>query len=313
MALLEDIEATWAPEHVATVEGWAADLEKKLSRFAEASKQFKVTSPLDVYLTVSRAKQSTARFSLRFLGQEVAELVVKKDVSLAISRRLAETNNKYFEIAEQGVFPWSSARGIAFRKHFKAIDQKFTKVGVLEHRIEAEFLKQMARGERGKFGGTLAGIQPVSLAGCRFQFPIPISASTGKPKSSRGNIDILARRGSGRGTRLSVWELKAPDAMASSIEQAYIYAVTLLKMLRLPSGPFWYQHVFGFKGDIPKKLTVESVVAVCFSSENKKKKFEAKFNAFRQSAELCVGEDAIKLCFAYYDYKPSSLKVEFVG
>jgi hypothetical protein len=313
MALLDDIEAAWTPEHVVTVEGWAADLEKNLSYFAKASKQFKVTSPLDVYLTVSRAKQSTARFSIRFLGQEVAELLVKEDISLAINKKLAGTNKKYFEIAEQGVFLWNSARGIAFRKHFKAINQKSTTVGVLEHRIEAEFLKQMARGDRGKFAGTLAGIQPISLAGCRFQFPLPISASTGKPKSSRGNIDILARRGNGRGTRLSVWELKAPDTMASSIEQAYIYAVTLLKMLRSPSGGFWYQQVFGFKGDVPKKLTVESVVAVSFSSESKKQKFEAKFDAFSQSAELRVGEDMIKLCFAYYDYKPSSLKMEFMG
>lgn len=315
MTLLDEIEAVWKPEHVAQVDGWAADLERSLSCFAQASKRFKVTSPLDVYLTVSRAKQSTARFSVRFLGQEVAELIVKEEgVFLAISKKLAETNNDYFKIAEQGVFPWNCTRGIAFRKHFKQkVDQESVAVGVLEHRIEAEFLKQMARGDRGKFSGTLAGIQPVGLAGCRFQFPLPISASTGRPKNSRGNIDILARRGKGRGTRLSVWELKAPDKMASSIEQAYIYTVTLLKMLRSPSGSFWYQKVFGFKGDVPKKLTVESVVAVCFSSKNRKKEFEAKFDAFRQSAEHRVGEDEIKLCFAYYDYKPSSLKMEFMS
>lgn len=122
MTLLDEIEAAWKPEHVAKVDGWAADLEKSLSFFAKASKRFKVTSPLDVYLTVSRAKQSTARFSVRFLGQEVAELRVKEEgVLLAISKKLAETNNKYFEIAEQGVFPWNSPRGIAFRKHFKAV------------------------------------------------------------------------------------------------------------------------------------------------------------------------------------------------
>lgn len=313
MVLLDDIEATWTPENEATVTGWAAALEKNLCFFAEAAKRFKAPSPLDVYLTVNRAKQSIARFSLRFLGQEVAELVVKDEIFLSISKKLAETNNRYFEIAEQGMLPWNSARGTAFRKHFKAIDQKSTKVGVLEHRIESEFLKQMARGDRGKFGGTLAGIQPVSLAGCRFQFPLPISGSTGKPKSSRGNIDILARRGSGRGTRLSVWELKAPDTIASSIEQAYIYTVTLLKILRSPSGRFWYQHVFGFKGDVPKKLTVESVVAVSFSSEKMKQKFEAKFYAFQQSAKLLIGEDVIKLCFAYYDYKPSSLEMKSMG
>jgi hypothetical protein len=54
-------------------------------------------------------------------------------------------------------------------------------------------------------------------------------------------------------------------------------------------------------------------VAVSFTSKRKKEQFEAKFEKFSQSAELRVGDDAIKLCFAYYEYTPTSLTLEFFG
>jgi hypothetical protein len=310
MTLLDEVEAAWTPKHDKMAADWATALENKLPQFLAASKRFKAPAPLDVYLTVSRAKQPTPKFSLRFLGQEVAELVVKDDVMLKIGKELAATNAKYFGIPEKGVFAWNDARGIAFRKHFKSLDHKSVKVGVPEHLVEAEFLKHMRKGGRGKFGGPKAGIQPVDLAGCRFQLPLPLSASSGSPKDSRGSIDILARRGSGRGTRLSVWELKAPDKTASAIEQAYIYAVTLLKVLRSSSGEFWYRTVFGFNGKVPKRLTVEAVVAVSLSTDERKEKFESAFEAFRTNVQLQVGDDSIKLLFAYYDHKPRSLKID---
>jgi hypothetical protein len=57
------------------------------------------------------------------------------------------------------------------------------------------------------------------LGGFPFQFPLPISGNTGVPKLTDGNIDILARRGSGKGTKISVWELKRPNTTAHAISQ----------------------------------------------------------------------------------------------
>lgn len=157
---------------------------------------------------------------------------------------------------------------------------------------------------------TLAGIQPVTLAGCRFQFPLPLSGNSGEPKPSRGNLDMLARRGTGRGTRLSVWELKVPDARAFPIEQAYIYAVTLINVLRSSSGEFWFRNIFGFQGRLPRKLIVESVVAVSFTRDATKKAFEDKHRAFRKEVPLELGPDSIKLCAAYYQRNP--LRIDLV-
>lgn len=161
----------------------------------------------------------------------------------------------------------------------------------------------------------LQSIQPVSLAGCRFQFPLPLSASSGAPKDSRGNIDILARRGSGRGTKLSVWELKKPEVADRAIEQAYIYAVTLQKLLRSPSGNFWYQKVFGFKGAVPSKIVIESVAAVSLKSDKKRRKIESEFQALLSSTQFQVGNDLIVPHLVYYDFEPkqesSHLKLSF--
>ncbi len=72
------------------------------------------------------------------------------------------------------------------------------------------------------------------------------------PKPTNGNIDILARRGTGKGTKISIWELKRPQTTAHAISQAYIYSVTLLKMLRTPqSGDIWYQDIIGFGRKVP--------------------------------------------------------------
>ncbi len=309
MTLLQQIDQLWMPAHDDMLASWAALLEERLPAIEAAGQRFREFAPLEVYTSVSRAKAPKVSFSLRYLGQEVADLLVGDDVTVRIDRTRAKTNARYFRVDIVGAFPWRSREGRAFRNSFRNAGRKAVEPRVGEHRIESEFLKEMLRGDRGKFSGMLGGIQPVTLAGCRFQFPLPLSGSTGAPKASRGNIDILARRGTGRGTRLSVWELKAPDASTTPVAQAYIYAATLLKVLRSPSGNFWYQKVLGFSGRVPSRLTVESVVAVSFSDDRKRAAFERKLAAFHRDTPLTVNQDTIRLCAAYYTRPP--LRIEF--
>lgn len=166
----------------------------------------------------------------------------------------------------------------------------------------------MSADSKKQFEGTfLENIQPVFFAGFPLQFPLPISSNTGKPKASRGNIDIVVRRGTGRGTKISIWELKKPNATGNAIEQTYIYAVTMLKVLRSRrSGKAWYQDIFGFKGNLPSKLTIEAVVAVSIENEKKKTAFVEDFEEFKNANKFQIGNDTIKLYLAHYHFDGQS-------
>jgi hypothetical protein len=211
---------------------------------------------------------------------------------------------KYFGISKKGEFPWRGPEAAEFRKHFKNLDPFNQKGRIQEHSIESEFLMQMADDTAKKFDGTLKNIQPVLWAGCPFQFPLPISGSRGVPKPTEGNIDILARCGTGKGTRISIWELKKPGTTAKAIEQVYIYSVTLIKMLRSASGAEWYQDIIGFKGKVPDKLTIESVIAVRIKSQRQQDIFTSKIQKFKSENSLNIGNDTIKTCVAYYEENP---------
>jgi hypothetical protein len=153
----------------------------------------------------------------------------------------------------------------------------------------------------------------VLIAGCPFQFPLPIAGNKGKPevkRNGKGNIDILARRGIGAASRLSIWELKAPGAEKGShpIEQAYIYAVQLLKMLRSPSGQLWFQDVLGYGGEMPQRLVVESVAAVCPATEADRAAFQQRLADFKETAPLTIEngnfKDEIRPLAAFYEEHP---------
>jgi hypothetical protein len=307
VTLLDQIDQLWTPERAQLSCGWATQLAGKMEVARKAANKFHEWSPLRVYLSYTRAIRPQISFSLRYQGQEVASLDVGEGkVQIRISRKQAKKNGRYFgedKLKElEGTFDWRGDRAAAFRKCFR--DLSPDKRGkVAEHRIESEFLGQMADKTSDKFGGTLKGIQPVMLAGCPFQFPVPISGNSGVPKGSRGNIDILARRGVGGSTRLSIWELKSPGVTAHAVEQTYIYAVALMRMLRSPCGQKWYE-VLGFKRKLPDKLIIEGVVAVSLKSKKRRASFEDRFRKFRENNPLSIGKDEIKLYVVYYEENP---------
>jgi hypothetical protein len=307
MTLLQQIEGHWTNQAADIAAKWAKKLKDNENTVRESAKKFHEWHPLHVYLSVTRAMNARISFSLRYQGQEVASLSVNgDDVHLVISSKTAENNKKYFSIINKpGEFLWRGKDAAEFRKQFKNPNRLNGKGRVPEHRVESEFLKQMADDTSGKFAGTLKNIQPVLWAGCPFQFPLPISGNTGVPKPGKGNIDILARRRTGKGTRISIWELKKPGTTAHAIEQAYIYSVTLIKMLRSkPWGDFWYNNIIGFKGKVPDKLSIESVVAVSIKSERNQSAFTAKLQEFKAKNSLNVGNDSIKLFVAHYQEGP---------
>jgi hypothetical protein len=263
-----------------------------------------------VSVTKVRSSKSRVLFSLRFFGQEVAELFVKDNkVILRLDKQHCKDNEKYFKSPlKDGDYDWTSKEAKKFRSHFKEkarSSKRKPKVRIIEHRIESKFIQEMLKGS-GKFGVSGLEIQPVTIAGCPLQFPVPISANTGRPNKGYGNIDILARhRGKNKKTRLSVWELKKPHTYNHPASQAYIYALTLLHLLRhTKNGSRWYK-LFGFKSPIPKSLEIEAVVAI---TEDQKMKFENEKAKLKKNTSFDIDGDSIKLYAAYYEEKSQSIK-----
>jgi len=308
MTLLEQVEQVWELGAEAKAAQWAVKLRDAKSNVLSAKKEFHEWYPLKVYLSYTTATSSEIDFSVRYLGQEVATLRASNgNVHIKIPPKTATKNTNYFGINLHGTHEWRGPEAQSFRRHFQSLTHQdyFSVVKSEEHHIESEFLRHMKDPTGKKFNGTLRGIQPVMLGGLPFQFPLPISGNTGEPKLTNGNIDILARRGTGKGTKISIWELKRPKTTAHAISQAYIYSVTLLKMLRTPvSGDIWYQDIIGFGSKVPDKLTIESVVAVSIADDRNRKVFEDKLRAFKSENALSIGNDTINLHIAHYRKDP---------
>ena len=252
-------------------------------------------------------------FSVRFCGQEVADIRVGTEPFLVIREKHQRATQKYFKLTtEPGAWKWDSPQAREFRAKFRALgnDQRATLSGRSEeHAVESRILLEMEKGGS-KFGGQLNGIRHVGLTKREypFQCPTPISASTGSAKKTPGHIDILSRRrGAGGRTRLSVWELKRPGQFQHALDQVYVYTVTLALMLRGNGGIDWYR-VFGFTAPLPKQLELEAVVAV---TPDQRSKLERAAKRLIETNDLVLSPENAKISLhaAYYD--PRSLAIHF--
>lgn len=306
MTLLSKIDALWGEAQQKQTSKWAKDIKKRRHRLESAIDRFREWSPLYVYISVAEAKGygKELTFSLRYAGDAVANLnVSEKGIHIEQTGDTRSNAIKYGYSCSKNSFPWDSTDGSALRKYFKDKGNSID-VNSAECAIESEFLTQMLREDSGKFNGSLSGIQPVLLGDCRFQMPVPLSANTGTPEQTKGNVDILARRS---GKRLSIWELKkVNESNHHAIEQAYIYAVQILKMLRAndESASIWYRDIFGYNTDVPNRLIIESVVAVSFNNEKDKGVCLEKYRKFKAENALKIGNDEIELHLAFYKIDP---------
>jgi hypothetical protein len=104
-----------------------------------------------------------------------------------------------------------------------------------EATVESAFLELARRKRGGEAKGSLAGYQPVLLAGLPFQFPLPISARSGvrltRGSGAAGHMDVVLR---GPGGRLMVIEVKKDRA--SDVEHALAQAVAYCAALRFLLG-----------------------------------------------------------------------------
>lgn len=309
--IITEIDSIWNANNgfKDKLNSWLAQVNITKHVAVEAKQCFHQWRPLAVYVRAGNgARKGIASFSLRFLGQEVASLIVQdNDVYLNISDKIARTNKRYFPnlMLYTGRYAWRGREAQHFRRYFKnTAKSNMAKLHSPEHKIESRIIEEMCGKSKNKFGGIVSGIQPVTLSGFPLQFPLPISGSSGTPKATNGHMDILARRRSGR-ICLSIWELKAPGRYKNTLREVYIYSVTLLKMLRDPElGQEWYE-VFGFSGKIPVALRIEAVVVITEDQRRKLERENAQHNLPQK-----IGNDIIEFYAAYYDENTLNINFE---
>lgn len=278
------------------------------------------SGPLKFYTSISKLSgKEKIVLSIRYLGQEVGVLSIPTDksnyeVQLIISEANKNKNEEYFGVEiEIGAYNWKKGKATEFRKSFqKHFENTENPVGrIQEHRIESAIIDLMR--SRNSIEKPIQNIQPVLVGGYPLQIPLPLSGSTGKPKYTDGHIDILARR---KG-HLSLWELKSPKIFDKNktIQQAYIYTVQILKILRTTTvlngekksiGQEYYK-LFGFSSKLHEKITVETVICV---TKDKKDILEETLKEIIVEMPLSINSDEIEFFAAYYEAETIDLKLK---
>ena len=249
---------------------WANELDEAKAQ-ALTLARFHEWKPLKVFTSLSKARKPKPVFSLRYQGQEVAELVAE-DVPVLSIKASHETNNlKGFGLkTKSGKFAWRSPEAVEFRKMFKELKQSDS--NPFKMKSDEAWLQSILFDTMVKSGDVgYHACQPVLFERFPFQCPLPVSASAGVPEASIGNVDILARRGQGN-THPAIWEIKKPNTCKTAFEQIYIYGVTLALMLRNNGGDLWYKNM-GYSGKLnkDKPLTIDLILALTKDREEELK------------------------------------------
>lgn len=312
MSLYQQVIALWNQDVEEKTARWAQELQGAMDRVQEASSLYHDWSPLQSIISLSKARLPKLQVSLRYCGQEVGVLEFPGNaVVLKNSLVTAANTRKVFGIElPVGEFLWTGPEARNFKKTFQSMhgntNQPSFNEKIQERHIQAMMWKQMELSSEGGF----KACQPVMIGTLPFQCPVPLSCNTGIPKlSDRGNMDILARRGLGKGTFPAIWELKRPGVCEDALSQAYLYAVQLALMLRAPEqGQVWYTNL-GFKGTVPQDLKIDIILALSFDRKNQLQK---QIDDFQDSFELPALRTTIRPHVAWYTVEKggTSISVE---
>jgi hypothetical protein len=323
MSLKEDFEAiiqnaqcelrknnTWISQY----KSYSEQLSANAAFIEEKRTKFREWAPLFYYITTSSAKDNKSRLVLdiRYMGQNVANLICDKKDRVIISTKDYNDNNKqHFDCdIELDNKDWDGEEAAKFRKHFRerTPTRNNEKKRNEEHKIESmlltEFSKQ--RGEK-----LLRGIQPVKFAR-NIRFPMPTALSASKPNDLQfakkgGGVDILSRVGLGQNTCPCVIEVKDENKTTEppevALKQAINYAVFIRELLRSPAGPLWWRLV-GFQGNIPDILTLYAACAMP-TLEPARKDYK-EFGGM----PLNIGNDIIECHYIYFSLSPEKSSLQ---
>lgn len=293
--------------------------------------KFRCPGELFPYITLSVAKQNCSvsesgksKYFLRYLGQNVADILVSNETEDETENKTREiffstkeyqnSNKKNFEYdIVHDNDNWHSKSGEIFRKFFNGYKERIDgSKRNEEHRIQNLLLRELAKkkGEE-KY---IKFIQPVRLQRCFLEIPTPFAASNHNPTYAAhrgGGIDILARVGHGRTTRLGVIEVKDENKPGENIfdvlNQAVTYACFIHKLLRSESGKEWCR-LFGYSKPeeiLCKPIIIDAIAAMPDILPKDTILFQGK-----KRMRVKVGEDLIELHFISFEDNKAENKLE---
>lgn len=305
--LYEATKAIWTTNNCEALSSrWANELENATIQ-AQAVARFNEWKPFKVFTSLSSARKPKPVFSLRYQGQEIAQILSDDLPVLSITPTHEKNNLKGFGLkTPSGTFAWKSPDATEFRRKFKELNQPFLDIKM---KSDEAWLQSIIYDTMVKSGDSgYHACQPVLFDRFPFQCPIPISASSGYPKATKGNLDILARRGQGN-TRPAIWELKRPETCKTAFEQLYIYGVTLSLMLRSQGGDVWYKNM-GFSGKL-KKETSTTIDLILALTKDRESELMSHLTTFTDPMILINEKVTLKPYVAYYKWDKLKNKVSF--
>ncbi len=279
-ALLEDNKG-WED----TYAEYAEKILQQSSKIEEAEGKISLQKPLFIYMPLTNAmKAGNPKFSLRYLGQDVASLTVEKEKAyLKVSKDFHKNNIKYFgyqgPIIEKAIWDDNNAKSYKnhfidhFNNHGKRNDNKNE-----EHRLESALLTELEKAEYEDNLKSLNDIKPVKICNLsRFQMKTPIRASQisniyykGNGGARGGGIDVLCQVSEEGKSKLCIMELKTLKTADSkkALKQGLAYATFIRALLRSKSGQDWYK-IFGFDRVLPgKDLKIQVACAMPSTAKN---------------------------------------------
>ena len=294
-----------------------------LSTLEDKPLRFRSPGELFPYISLSVAKHNCSvseggksKYFLRYLGQNVADIIVsnKTGESVFSTKEYQNSNKKNFEYdVVHHNDNWHSKSGESFRKFFNGYKERIDgSKRNEEHRIQNLLLRELAK-KKGE-DKYIKFIQPVRLQRCFLEIPTPLTGSTHDPKYAKqngGGIDILARVGHGRTTRLGVIEVKDENKPGENIfdvlNQAVTYACFIHKLLRSESGKEWCR-LFGYRKPeeiLCNPITIDAIAAMPDILPKDTILLQGK-----KRMRINVGEDLIELHFISFEDNKAENKLE---
>jgi len=299
------------PEWSQRYANYALAISAKYEKVKGKKQKFHEWAPLFLYTNLSEA-MNEMKFSLRYLGQDVAKLKFGRDEITVSTKAFDENNARDFNCSfKLDDNKWTSAEASNFRRHYAGFPQRTDKSGKSneEHRVESLLLTEFSKGSRKN--KIIHNIQPVRLSGiARFQMATPLTASDIRNVAysgpNGGGIDILSRIGTGSTTNLCIMEVKdenvSKEPPAKAILQGLAYATFIRELLRSESGDQWWK-IFGFNRKLPEHIKLY-VVCVMPSTQNDDISFS--------NNTIEIDKDILHLNYLYFQEKNNSI-VDFVS
>lgn len=254
-------------------EKYAEGILKNKEKMEQYRRKFKVPKPLECYLTLGNSAKGTMIYDLRYLGQSVGEIHIRKEKPiLVVTDEKAKQSDVFFDYKIGSICDeeWSIGENAkAFRAFYKSLVDKEKLPRQKEHMVEAKLFHELAKplGEDKQ----LAQIQPIRFAGCFTHMKTAVKASKSsvgevKVVERGGEIDVFCRRKiNPKESRLTVIEVKDKVEKNESFEeamfQAISYAVFIRELIHTSCGDKWMQ-IWGVNNKYTSGITINAVVAI---------------------------------------------------